>query len=267
MSIKWGEALSKGLRFGIDPKRWLPFFILDTCFFGVLIMLALSNLEMLASAMTVMSTSPSAFIPVLGIGAVFIFVFIVWNVLKLWVTGAVIHQSVKEKEIVKSFRYCCSRYLHLIVVTIVAALLSSLLGMIPFIGPILSIIIGLVFFFAMQEVIVGKKDFMKAIEGSWKMFQRRPVRVFVMWLVVAAIGGIIVLIFALPLLVMALSTLLPYLVQAEEAVAMAAMIAYMLGNLTTLIVLGAITLVGSSISTTFVIKATTEYYVQSRKKP
>ncbi len=266
MSIKWGEALGRGLRFGIKPKRWLPFFILDGIFMGILLYMVMLNMDTIGAAMTVLSADPLSVISLVNFAVMFVLLSAAWNLLKLWITGATIHHSKKEKEFCKSFRIAANKYPSLLGVAIVGAVLGSLATMVPVAGSIIAILVGLALFFSMQEVMIGKKGFWRAIKGSWDMFQKRPVRIFVMWLLVIIIGGLIVMLFFLPMLITALQIMMPYITQTGEVTAMAAVVAYLMTNVYQLILLGVIGLIGSSISTVFIIKATTEYYMQSKKK-
>jgi len=107
--VKYEEALSKALKFCIHPKRWLPFFIVDLAFFSLGIWFVLSNLSVVISVMLAVSTSPFAIVSVLGYVAILAAGFIIWMLLRLWIQGAVVHQSYKEKQIKKSFGIACRR--------------------------------------------------------------------------------------------------------------------------------------------------------------
>jgi hypothetical protein len=266
VSIKWGEGVNKAFRFSIDPRRWLPFFILDIGFFGAVILYALSNLSMLENAVATIGRDPTAIGQLLGAGLVFFVMFIIYFLLKLWLTGATIHQSVKEKEISKSYRISCSRYLSLLGVAVISALIGIGASMVPAFSSILSIIIGLILFFPMQEVMVNKKGTIDAISNSWNIFKKEPAKVFLMWLLLSLVGGVILVILALPLLITALSILVPYLAATNEVAAFSAILAYVILNINTFLILGAIAVVGTSISTVFLLKGTTEYYMQMKKK-
>jgi len=256
--------LGKGLRFCVHPKRWLPFFIIDGIFMGLMAYLLMSNMGMIGAVLTVMSANPLSAFSLAGLIAIFILLVVLWNLVKLWAIGALIQQSRNEKGgIQESFRFSSRLYPSLLGVAVVSGALGLIAGMVH---TIFSILVGLVLYFSMQEVVIGKKGFRKAIEGSWNMFRERPVRVFVMWFLVSVIGGTVFLVFFMPLLLSSIMAMLPYLAQVEDSVALVASLAYMLSNIETLVVLGGLALLGFAIMTTFVIKASTEYYMQSKKR-
>ncbi len=264
--VNYGEALSKALKFCIQPKRWLPFFILDLAFFLLVAWFVLSNLSVVISVMLAVSTSPLEIISVLGYVAILAVGFIIWGLLRLWIQGAVVHQSYKEKEIKKSFRIACQRYLSLLGVMIIVTIVSAGVNFVPWIGWILSIIVTLIFFFVFQSVIVGRLRFEKALVDSYNMFRKKPLSVFLAWLVTAIIATVITCIFAIPSIMMIWNAIVPYLSQLTTTTAAASVLFVLLTNSTILIAGGIVFLIGIAISTAFSLKAQTEFYIQLRKR-
>lgn len=264
--VRYGEALSKALKFCVQPKRWVPFFILDLAFFLLATWFILSNLSVVISIMLAVSTSPFAIVSVLGYVVILGVAFIIWMLLRLWIQGAIVHQSYKEKEIKKSFRIACQRYLSLLGVMVVITVVSAGVNFVPWIGWILSIIVGLIFFFVFQSVIVGRLRFEKALVDSYNIFRKRPLSVFLAWLVITIIATVITLIFAIPGMMMVWNAITPYLSQLTTTTATASVLFVLLTNSTILIVGGIIFLIGVAVSTSFSLKAQTEFYLQLRKR-
>jgi len=280
MAINYAHAIKNGFKFGFTPKRWLPFFITDIIFFSALLVLTLSNLQLIISSLAGFTTNPLALGSLLGYGAVIVGGFIIWFLVKIWIQGAVVHQSYKEKEFDKSWRVAYKKYLSLLAVVIVVALISfivsTVIGFIPYIGwaltIIASIIIGLMFFFVLQGIIVSKLGFYKSMKSSYYMFRDKPFEVFIMWLLVGILSIVILGIFSLPIVVI-FSVILSNIflgIGLSGAAAAADPIMTIVSSLQTylvpIIVSGVILIVGLAISQTFALKAQTEFYQQIKKK-
>ena len=82
MGIDYGKSVGKSLRFGFNPRRWLPFFVLDFVFFSMFVAVLFYNLSSISSVMTLMKADPSA-IGALGGQIVLIgVIFIVWMLVR-----------------------------------------------------------------------------------------------------------------------------------------------------------------------------------------
>ncbi|MFQ5647887.1 MAG: hypothetical protein ACE5FW_01505 [Candidatus Aenigmatarchaeota archaeon] len=266
MAIKWGEPLVKGLKFAVHPKRWLLFFIIDLVFLGSAAWIVLSNLSAFTSALVTITTDVTAVSSLLGYIAGVVVLLIVWGLLRIWAMGAIIHQSFKEKDAVKkSFSISFKKYPSLLLATIIIGVIAALVGWVPYIGWIISIVVGLIFFFVVQGIIVKGSGAFKAINESWKIFKGSPFKVFLMWLLIVIIGGAISLIFALPALGMVLGLMLSA-GQTTGAAAMAAVLFSVMTTPVNFVAVFVIFLVGSAVSMCFSLKAITEYYLQVRKR-
>lgn len=263
MSIKWGEPLVKGLKFGFNPKRWLPLFALDAVFIILFTTVFLNNLLMLIMLAGI-SESPEMIMSALGDLSGIIGLGVIWGLLKIWLVGSVIHQSFKEKEFQESFRVSLKRYPHFLAVTLISAVVGMVAGMIPWIGTFASIVAALVFMFSQVIAIRGEKT-IKAIRESWEIFRKNPLKVLVMWILIAVITTVIVMVFIAPVMVMIFSMFGGALASGEPTMAAAAAMS-LIGNPTWLIVGIAVALVGIAISTTFAAKTLVEYYQQIKKK-
>jgi membrane-anchored glycerophosphoryl diester phosphodiesterase (GDPDase) len=193
--------------------------------------------------------------------------FIVWALAGLWITGALIHQSYKEKEFNKSWRVSGSRYFSLLGVAVVTGLIAIAVGIVPYVGWIFSIIVGLAFFFAMQGVIIKGDGFVKALKESWNIFKRQPFKVFLMWLVISGITLLIVLIFALPAIALLFSIFADIVGGGTVTAGTFMSIAFAIENeLVILVLAGIIFILGLGIARVFSMKAQTEFYEQIKKK-
>ena len=199
MKIDFADALKKAITFCLHPKRWLPFFIMDVAFFSIALALIMANipyfLYFLAGLEDTALIGPAAtlFFSLIGL-------FVVWVLLGLWVTGAVIHQSNREREFGKSWSVSFHKYLSILGVTAITAVIAFLVAIVPYVGWLISIFVGIALFFSLQSVVVRGNGFIKALEDSWHIFRRQPFKVFVMWISVSAIALLLLAIFAIPLL-------------------------------------------------------------------
>ena len=265
--IRWGEALSKGLMFSVHPKRWLPLLAIDSVFFFIMAQILINNIDMVGAAVVMMSSNAFSVIPFLGMFMLLALTIALWNLVRLWAIGSIIHQCRKEKEgLAKCYMISARKYPHLVGVAAIGAFFGIIATMVPDMSYIINMIVGLVLFFAMQEVIIGKKGFTKAVKGSWEIFQKNPVRILLMWLIITTIAGLIMLVFLLPLIVSLMVIMLPYYSSMGESYALMSSLTYLLNNIEPLILQIALAMIGFAAVTVFILKATTEYYLQSRKR-
>lgn len=263
----YGDILVKSLKFSVRPKRWLPFFIADVVFIGLMLQIMLSDMGMFVTWLASVETNPALIGQAIGSIALLVACIIAWSLVKLWVQGAVVQQSFKEKEKVgDAFRYSLKRYPSLLIAFIIVGAISGIAGMVPYVGWILSIIAGLALMFVFQGVIVFKLGFAEAIGGSYYIFRKRPGSVFLAWLAIVIISLIVTGIFMLPALALFGTALLPALIGAGTDATFYALVSLLLQNLNALMAVGVIFLLGSSIATTFSSKAATEFYLAWGKK-
>lgn len=263
MKIKWGATLKNGLNFCWYPKRWLPFFVLDfLIIFGIFtfIYYNITSLIYISAALTTQDIS--LLLSYLPLFLSIIILLILWFFLRLWITGAVIHQSYKAKEFRNSYNIAYKKYLSLIGVALVISILNYLFGLIPWVGFILTILITLIFFFAFQGVIIKSSGFYEALINSWKIFKNNILRVFIMWLLIAIISLLIISIFSIPIVALFLFILANVSIESP-------LLSFLLSiqsNLPFLIITGIIFLIGTAISNVFSLKTQTEFYLQIVKK-
>lgn len=317
MGIRWLKPVMDGLKFSVMPKRWLPFFIVDLIFLTSLISYIWANLSSFTLAMQEMIMGSTASMGgILGIVATIAVIGVIWLLIKLWVAGAVVHQTYKPKEFRKSFTVSYRKYFSLLVASIIVGIINFLVNFIPFFNGVVSTIVVAVFFFYMQGIIIRNQGAIDALKGTWRIFRGTfrnfqasfKSRLFTVWVIVLVLLAIVIggagvamaayeamfllwamiavfitflfyskvydmwaitallmfaisLIFLIPALAMVLVSMLPALATGSGT-AIAASALLMLSNLPLLAVMGAIVLVGTSISSVLGLKIATEYYLQ-----
>jgi hypothetical protein len=268
----YGKALSRGLRFGIKPKRWLQFFILDLIFLSIGLAITISNLSEIIPIITGYSQDLTGALGLLGIGISLLVVFVVWMLVRLWLMGAVVHQSYKEgSRISESFRVAGRKYLHILLATVIVTVIMALVSMIPYyVGLVITIILGWVFFFVIQGIMVSGMGFDKTIVNSYRIFRKSPLEVFIAWLLITIITAVIYLVFAIPAMVLffgIIYSLAPMYMGIGTVTpdAMASLSQTLQANMPAIAVVGIIALIGFAISQAFALKAQTEFYTQLKK--
>jgi hypothetical protein len=254
-SVNWTESLKKSFNFCIEPKRFLPFFVTDLV--GVYLAFMLVSSSIFSFTMLSLGFMPAELLYTIAAGIV---VFIGWVLSTIFITGAVVYQSWKEKEFGKSWSVSCNMYLTLVAVTVIVALITFITSMLPYIGLVLPFIVTIAFLFVNQFVVLGNSGFRDALENSVKTFRNKIRAVLITWVLTAIFSSIIMLVFSLPLL----STFALFATQYGVEDAFYLTLFYQ--DTAWLYLEGIILLLGFSISKVFSLKFMTEVYLQLSKK-
>lgn len=255
MKMNWSDPLSKGLRFGLYPKRWLQYFLVDILFSSMIISYIYVNLSGFISIASGIEETPSLIMGMLGYMVFPLIVFLLWMLFRLWVEASIIHQAWKQRAgILLSFKTAMSKYPSVFAAQLLISLFILLTAMIPLVGWIVTVVVGWIFMFSLIHIVVRNTGFQEGLRGSYLIFRKSAFEVFLVWLITAVIGGLIVLIFAVP------SILIFFTGFSGKGI----------GNLLSnpsLILTGSIFFfIGGAISRCFLIKSHYEYYRQLKGK-
>lgn len=270
--VDYGKALSKGLRFGINPKRWLQFFILDLVFLSIGLAIFLPNLSEVLPVVMGYSQDLAGALSMAGFVVSIMVVFVVWMLVRLWLTGAVVHQSYKEKDkISKSFNVAGRKYLHILIAIIIVTIIAGGVSMIPYVGWLIGFVVSWIFFFVLQGIVVSNMGFWRSIENSYKIFRNKPLQVFLAWLLIAIVTVVIYTIFSIPAMFLffgIFASLGPMFMGTQPMLSevIASLNQVLQTNMPALIVVVIIALIGLAISQVFALKAQTEFYLQLKKR-
>jgi hypothetical protein len=265
----YGKTLGDALRFSVHPRRWMYFFILDLVFFTALFVYLFSNLPAVAAMFPSASTAgPMALVLLIQFAGVSIFLFIVWFLIRIYIVGALIHQSVNPdfKKIGESWTTAKQRYFSLLVVIILVSVASSIVGAVPYVGWLLSIIVGLIFFFAIPPTIIDKKSFDDSIRISIDLFREKTADVFLTWILLIIMSAIIIIIFSIPALAVLLASLLPVFMGMQGAAAGTGILNKLVQSGWYLYPAALIFLVGFAITSVFSVFFQANMYQQIKKK-
>lgn len=266
MKMNWSKPLSEGLKFGFHPKRWFQIFIIDAIFLSIILSAIYFNISNITYIVSSLRTVADRFLILTLLNYILIpaAIFIIWFLVRIWINGSIIYQSwkTKDSEIRNSWGYSCKKYPSLFLAILIISLLSILFSIIPYIGWFLVIIISWIFYFALQSIIIKKKGFYEGLSDSYGIFTKNPLEVIVIWLVITILSGVIVGIFAVPLISILFLNIF-YLIQTAG---ISSVILLFKEQIVLLTISGLIFLIGTSITTAFSMKAQVEFYLQFKKR-
>lgn len=269
--VGYAKALRKGLNFGIEPKRWLQFLIVDIVFMLIAIGIGFTTIPQLLALMQSTPQSIESAMTLASLAGYFVVLFVVWILIRLWLAGSMIRQSVKEKETIsKSLKFGANKYLSILLATIIVAVISIIVSVVPYVGWIFSIIVALVFFFFMQGIVVDNLGFATTLESSWKVFKKKPLQVFISWLLITIVTLAIYFIFSIPAGIILLWIVMPITPGMGATLPQNELFRLLMQTLQTnavgVIIVIVILLIGFAVATTFALKAQTEFYQEFKKK-
>jgi hypothetical protein len=265
--VNYGMVLEKAIKFSIQPKRWLPIFILDVVFLLIALGSAFVNISSMARIMAGNGGSMSMPPSIVSTIAVLAVMFAVWMLIRLFISGSIIHQASKPRDrIGNSCTVARQRFLSLLAVAIIIGVISGIVGVIPYIGWIVSIIISLMFFFSMPIVIVGKKSFDMALKESYNIFRKKPFEVFLAWLLITIISMVILFVFAIPMIAAAWSAFVPMITGMSSGTGVSGTLSTLMANGWMLLPAGLVLLIGIAFITVFGLTAQTYFYGELKKR-
>lgn len=266
--VEHGKIISSGLKFCIEPKRWLPFFAIDSIVLMLAGMYLISNVNVFSEfAAANTGGVPPNIALVTGTASVLIILGIVWFFARLYIKGALIYQSFKPKDFNKSFDVSKERFFTLLAIAIIMSVISGLAGMFPYVGWIVSVLVALMFFFAMPIAVIKKRKFDDSLSESVEIFRKRAADVFVSWLLMVIVSGVIVFIFAIPALITMFNSIMPVIIAAQgNNISGILLLNSLIANIWILIPGIVLFVLGSSLSDVYNTHVQTNYYSEFKKK-
>ena|GEM_PF-3804553 len=194
MKIDFGKAVSNGFGYAFMKDQFLVYF--------AFMLVAMSTGGYLAYQVIRAFVSENVAI---GMGYVLALIgfVIVWILVGVWFSLAYVrsYQTRNKKgSLKKAFYEVKGMFWRMLAVTIVIGIISSLVGSVPYIGWLFSLIVGWVFLFVAQFIVISKKMFGDVFSASWKNFRKYTWETIVVWIVNTLIAMGIVFLFVIPLL-------------------------------------------------------------------
>ena len=249
--VNYGAALGRAWKYSLDGKRLGAGFVI----FLVAAVIAISPILFIYKTVSLSALN------ILTMIQFFAWMFVgiaVAGLLMLYAILMFTHNYANQKSLRKSAGFAVSNYPRFLAVTIVTVLISAIVSMVPFIGIILSIITGLMFFFTIQEVAAGSR-FSNSIRNSYDMFMKKKLDTFITFILTGVISGVIILVFAIPLFAVGMSVVFSALSGGALTQALAA-------NMAGIVISCLILLAGFTFATLFTNSVRTDVYAQLKKK-
>lgn len=270
MKVDYRKIMRKASRFSYQPRRWLPLFAVDAAFILIALAIFMSNADAIVGMVTDSMTEPADLAyaaSMMNTMLALVLAFVAFMVIRLWVTGAIVHQSYKEKESSKSWLISRKRLITIIIVTLLTGIIGMAGGIVPVVGWLVSLVIGWIFFFTLQAVIIDNLGAIESMRKSYHIFAKRPFEVFALWLILIIITISIVIVFSIPLIASFMGSFINFaMAETASAELMMLLILAIQDRLVEFVALVLFAVVGVNIATVFSLKAQTEFYLQTGKK-
>ena len=257
--VDYGGALGRAWKYSLNGKRLGAGFVI----FLVAAVIAISPILFIYKTISLSALN------ILTMIQFFAWMFVgiaVAGLLMLYAILMFTHNYANQKQKNASRRFslrnsagfAVSNYPRFLAVTIVTVLISAIVSMVPFIGIILSIITGLMFFFTIQEVAAGSR-FSNSIRNSYDMFMEKKLDTFITFVLTGVISGVIILVFAIPLFAVGMSVVF-------SALSGGALMQALAANMAGVVISGLILLAGFTFATLFTNSVRTDVYAQLKNK-
>lgn len=275
MAIDYFKIVKKGINFSIRPGRWFPFFLADLMFFSILIALFIFNIGIITSLL--LDVKNVGILTNLWFIITLFIILIPFGLIKLWLSGAIIYQSYKERDNPwKSFKISYHIFPKMFFVAIFMIILNfalKIFSFIPYGGIItfiMNVIIYLMFFFVYQGIVVDRLGTLDTLRNSYTIFRKRFISLFIAAILFFIISGAILFVFSIPIFGALLGVFVQSMSQISENASSLEFFTIVTNNLINnihmLSIGGILFLLGSSISQVFFLKAQTEFYLQVKRR-
>jgi len=266
--MDYGKIFSTALKYGFNAKRIGIFFILLLPIFGSVIF-GLSTFMQAASnpaALSLVGVMTSILVLLVVVGIVML--------VSIYVKGLISADASSYWKSKKRISLCNSkpsmkgRYLSILGATIIIGFIVGIINQIPFIGWLISIVLSWMFLFYLQSIVLGKKGAIDSIKESYYIFMDNKLEVFLFWLLLTIIGGVIMFIALIPLIIAALPILMPIIsaIMTNDITALSGIVQLIQQNLMTIGIGGLVTIAIMSYLTLFQEAAKVFFYNSVKKK-
>lgn len=185
------NILSSAFKYALDIKKMTLYFILSL----VLI------ISVAVSILTITSVNLSSFLIYFSFLCLILFIICLAS---LYVEAVITHNagSKKKQTLSQSSQFIKSKYLTLlaciVIIFAITMLVEFVFAFVPLLPALIDIIIGLAFFFVVQSVILGNNGCEDSLKESYNIFMKNKLNVFVYWIILAFVTGIMAVIAFVP---------------------------------------------------------------------
>src|SRR3989338_3800354 len=250
--VNFGDALGRAWKYSTNLKRLGVFTLSLIIALAIVLLPLLSVLNTTTLSMIALNSvsllTMIQFFTMLAVGiavALLIYMYVILLFTHNYANHSQKDASRRFVSLGKSASFAKSRYLRFLGVVIVTGVISGVVSMVPLIGIVFSIIAGLVFFFVHQEVAVSDNSISKSLTSSYGLFRKNILDVIITCILAAILSVVIVLIFAIPIFVVGLTS-------AISAISTGGFLQVLMSNLLIFVITGLILLVGVSLAILFI---------------
>lgn len=269
MEVSFEGAISRGWQFAKSTER---LFVMFVVYFVSALLVLLPVISIYRNITLGALFTFSFALSLLGL----VVAIVIAVLLIMFSTLMFTHNYANQKSLRKSASFAKKKYLRflgaMIIVTVISVLVTfpfslaesisqSIMAriLVNAVNFIVSIILGLMFFFVQQEIAVGGSRIMKSLTNSYAIFKRDWVQVLITLIVSGLLGLLIILISAIPLILVAVATIVP-------AISTGQFVPALLANLPLFLLSGLILIFGAALSTLFTTGIKTDVYMQLKKR-
>lgn len=264
--VDYGKTITEGLKFSFTPKRWLPVYAVDLTAFVSIYFLFMSNFAAIRTVIEGISSGYQVLFSLVNLVVITIAILVSLAFVRLYITGSIIHQSYKNKEYSQSWRVSKERFWSLFAASFIITIATTAFAFVPYVGWIFTVILGIMFFYALPPVIIRKMKFDDALTESIHLFKEKFPEVIITYILIAVISLIIMGFFMIPAFIAAWNVLLPILINNGANLENFGFFDVLQHNAVYLFPSVLVLLAGQSLVTVFSLFCQTNYYLEIRKK-
>ena len=222
-SADLGKIFSKAFSCGLSFKRILPFFILGFVSLLIIFASAESFIIFMKEVVASKATGIMFFSHIASIAVIILAFFVVIFLVYIYFVGGLIdnvknYWSGKEVKFMASLKAAKPLYFSLLLATIFVGIISGILGSIPFIGFLFSIVLSWLFLVYQPSVIASGKNAVESIRESYSIFMENKLQTLLFWAVLIIVSLVFIIFALIPLILSAI----PAFVMMKSAGALAA---------------------------------------------
>jgi hypothetical protein len=281
MRVDFGKTFSFAFKYAFNLKRILPFFIINL----LLVAFAFVFIDYAIDLLPILLSGSFTSIPVTTLiyAALVIFVVVaVTSLLKIYFQAVITDNAgsywQKKKKALSKSLPSGRTYLTVLIALILAGLITSIVTSVldfvavlgRFLAVICSIVLGLIFLFLIQIIVISKRGIVDSIKAGYALFMKNKFDVFIFWLVLTILSFILLLVAIIPIGIVLIPIITPFI----SAMSTSTGFSSLLGNITALIQANMLSLAVAGIVSSFIIaylsvfqeSAKTFFYMQKKRR-
>jgi len=186
MAIDIGKVIGTSFRYAFSINRILPYFVINLFILAGIVILFTSAVGMVQTmqmgnqGLVYIGRFLSAFI-------LFVISIVIISLAKLLVDASIADNSRKfwagkDRFLSSSYPLAKKKYLSTLGAVIITGIITFLLSLIPFVGWLVSMIVGIMLLFVIQAVVIGNKNATVALSESYGVFRKNTINTIIFWI-------------------------------------------------------------------------------------